>query len=107
MLSPKLGFARVGSSSRYTSLGYLLSIVTEALIHHQAGTSQPDPIHLAAHFLRPSLFDQDYELHVNIVKRGSQFTNILAEFIQKVSPSLPLSIRTRTEADGYQSRRAK
>lgn len=57
--------------------------MTDAVVQYQIGTSQPDPIHIAAHFLRPSTFSP-FEVRVTPIKSGSQNSNLSVEFVQKV-----------------------
>src|ERR1700712_2047352 len=66
--------------------GYVLSIMTDAVVQHQAGSKQPDPIHVSAHFLRPSSFGA-LEVRVSVIKNGTQNSNLHVELLQNVCKS--------------------
>lgn len=53
----------------------------------QSVTTQKDPIHVTAHYLRPSTVGV-FEVHVRMIKSGRRFTNLVADLFQKVSPAL-------------------
>lgn len=63
--------------------GYILGLIIESAMHRQESTPHPDPIHVTAHFLRPSAVGP-FEVHVRTIKGGKGFMNIGADFIQKV-----------------------
>lgn len=48
----------------------------------QSVTTQKDPIHVTAHYLRPSTVGV-FEVHVRMIKSGKRFTNLVADLFQK------------------------
>lgn len=48
----------------------------------QSVTTQKDPIHVTAHYLRPSTVGV-FEVHVRMIKSGRRFTNLVADLFQK------------------------
>ena len=62
----------------------MVGLILDALMNFQSQTKQPDPLQLTAYFLRPGL-PGPFEIHVEAVKPGKQFSNFKARFIQKVS----------------------
>lgn len=62
--------------------GYILALIVEAAMRFQSSTTQKDPIHVTAHYLRPSAAGP-FEIHVCIIKSGKGFTNIAADLFQK------------------------
>lgn len=65
----------------------MLGLIVEAAMRFQSMTTQKDPIHVTAHYLRPSAVGI-FEIHVRTIKSGEGFTNIAADLFQKVSPTL-------------------
>ncbi|TFK70943.1 hypothetical protein BDN72DRAFT_887824 [Pluteus cervinus] len=61
--------------------GYVLALIIEACIKHQHDTPHQDPIHVTAHYLRPSS-PSSFEVHIRIIKVGKGFTNLTAELVQ-------------------------
>ncbi|QRV92739.1 thioesterase family protein [Ceratobasidium sp. AG-Ba] len=61
--------------------GYVLGLLVKAGILCQRTTKHQDPVHVTGHFIRPS-FASGYQIQVSVVRRGSRFTNIVANFIQ-------------------------
>ena len=64
--------------------GYVLGIVIEAIIQFQAGTDQPDPIHLTAHFMKPTSPGR-CEVRIRVLRTGKGFRNLTATVVQNVS----------------------
>ncbi|KAF8630933.1 hypothetical protein AX17_005290 [Amanita inopinata Kibby_2008] len=62
--------------------GYVLALIVDSCIQHQSSTAHKDPIHVTAHYLRPTAVGS-FEVHVRIVKSGKAFTNLAAELVQK------------------------
>ncbi|KZT27455.1 hypothetical protein NEOLEDRAFT_1176863 [Neolentinus lepideus HHB14362 ss-1] len=62
--------------------GYVLALVVEASIRHQASTPLRDPIHVTAHFLRTTAV-AEFEIHVRTLRTGKGFTNLVADFKQQ------------------------
>jgi hypothetical protein len=67
---------------KYTA-GYLVAVIMQALMNHQAGTAHRDPLHITTHFLRASVVGP-CEVVVRIVRAGKGMTNLSAELLQKV-----------------------
>jgi hypothetical protein len=65
------------------ALGYILGLMVDAVMNFQSTTPHKDPIHVTAHFLRQSAVEP-FEIHLRVLRSGKIFTNIIAEFIQKV-----------------------
>ena len=63
--------------------GYALGLLLEACIQYQSATPHLDPIHITAHFLRPTVA-APFTVHVRTIKTGSGFTNLTAELLQEV-----------------------
>lgn len=71
-------------------LGYVVALVMDAVTQCQATTRHPDPVHLTAHFLYPAT-QGAFEIHIRVIKVGKgAFTNLSADFVQKVRSHLPL-----------------
>ncbi|KAJ7796338.1 thioesterase-like superfamily-domain-containing protein [Mycena olivaceomarginata] len=62
--------------------GYVLALVLEACILHQASTPHRDPIHVSAHFLQATSI-APFEVRVRTLRRGRGFTNVLADLVQQ------------------------
>ncbi|TFK52327.1 hypothetical protein OE88DRAFT_1734343 [Heliocybe sulcata] len=62
--------------------GYVLGLVVEACIRHQASEPLRDPIHVTAHFLRTTAV-AEFEIHVRTLRAGKSFANLVAEFKQQ------------------------
>ncbi|KAA1474691.1 hypothetical protein DENSPDRAFT_804531 [Dentipellis sp. KUC8613] len=62
--------------------GYVLGLIIEACVQHQASTKLPDPLHVTAHYLKPTSLGP-LEVHVRMLKSGQTLCNITAELIQK------------------------
>ncbi|KAJ3570094.1 hypothetical protein NP233_g4623 [Leucocoprinus birnbaumii] len=62
--------------------GYILALLVEAAMKFQSATTQKDPIHVTAHYLRPSTAGA-FEIHVRAVKAGKGFTNLAVDLVQK------------------------
>ncbi|KAF9444333.1 hypothetical protein P691DRAFT_712009 [Macrolepiota fuliginosa MF-IS2] len=62
--------------------GYILALLVDAVINFQSTTPHKDPIHVTAHFLRPSAVG-NFEIRVRVLKSGKGFTNLTAELFQK------------------------
>jgi len=62
--------------------GYSLGVIVEACIQHQSRSSHADPVHVSAHFLRPTNIGVG-QVKVKLLKSGKTFTNILAELVQQ------------------------
>ncbi|TFK24367.1 hypothetical protein FA15DRAFT_619368 [Coprinopsis marcescibilis] len=63
--------------------GYVLALVLEACIQHQVSTSHVDPLHISAHFLRPTTPSAPFVVRVKTLKAGKGFTNLTADFVQQ------------------------
>ncbi|KAH6887358.1 thioesterase-like superfamily-domain-containing protein [Coprinopsis sp. MPI-PUGE-AT-0042] len=63
--------------------GYVLALVLEACIQHQAKTSHVDPLHISAYFLRPSSSKVPFAVKVTSLKVGKGFTNLKADLVQE------------------------
>ncbi|KAA1474689.1 hypothetical protein DENSPDRAFT_841315 [Dentipellis sp. KUC8613] len=61
--------------------GYVLGLIIEACVQHQASTKLPDPLHVTAHYLKPTAIGP-LEVHVRMLKSGQTLCNITAELIQ-------------------------
>ncbi|TFY55667.1 hypothetical protein EVG20_g9233 [Dentipellis fragilis] len=61
--------------------GYVLGLIVEACVQHQASTKLPDPLHVTAHYLKPTAIGP-LEVHVRMLKSGQTLCNITAELIQ-------------------------
>ncbi|KAG6829516.1 hypothetical protein H0H92_004318 [Tricholoma furcatifolium] len=64
--------------------GYVLALLVDACIQHQSASNHRDPIHVTAHFLRPSA-PSKFEIRVRTLRTGRGFTNLTAELHQKGS----------------------
>jgi acyl-CoA thioesterase len=53
-------------------------------MQHQAQTSHVDPLHVSAHFLRPSSSKVPFAVNVAVLKVGKSFTNLKADLVQEV-----------------------
>ncbi|KAF8158188.1 thioesterase-like superfamily-domain-containing protein [Crassisporium funariophilum] len=62
--------------------GYVLALILEACIQFQSSTTHLDPIHVTAHYLRPT-FIAPFTVCVRPIKTGSGFTNLSAELLQQ------------------------
>ncbi|KAJ7256823.1 thioesterase-like superfamily-domain-containing protein [Mycena haematopus] len=62
--------------------GYVLALVLEACVRHQAATAHRDPIHLTAYFLQATSI-APFGVHVRTLKRGRGFTNLTADLVQQ------------------------
>ncbi|KAF7364838.1 hypothetical protein MVEN_00354100 [Mycena venus] len=62
--------------------GYVLALVLDACIRHQAPTPHRDPIHVSAHFLQATSI-APFEVHVRTLRKGRGFTNVLADLVQQ------------------------
>lgn len=61
--------------------GYVLALIVDALIHHQAGTNQPDPIHLSTHYLEPNK-PAACEIVIRVQRTGRRYSNLTADLYQ-------------------------
>ncbi|EPQ54419.1 hypothetical protein GLOTRDRAFT_139013 [Gloeophyllum trabeum ATCC 11539] len=71
--------------------GYVLALVVEACIKHQARTPLRDPIHVTAHFLRTTAVSV-FEIHVHTLRTGKNFTNVAADFKQQNETKLTVHV---------------
>ncbi|KAI0059620.1 hypothetical protein BV25DRAFT_1889604 [Artomyces pyxidatus] len=62
--------------------GYVLSLIIEACLHYQEGSSSPDPIHVTAHYLRATSVGP-LEVRVRTIRTGKTLSNISAELVQE------------------------
>ncbi|KAH6887361.1 hypothetical protein BKA70DRAFT_1573416 [Coprinopsis sp. MPI-PUGE-AT-0042] len=95
--STSLGMIAIGSSSLgaiimpilsrslLPKLGYVLALVLEACIQHQAKTPYVDPLRISAYFLCPSSSKVSFAAKVTSLKVGKGFTNLKAELIPELS----------------------
>ncbi|KXN88086.1 hypothetical protein AN958_07545 [Leucoagaricus sp. SymC.cos] len=72
----------IGRNSCTIASGYILGLLVEAAMQYQSTTTQKDPIHVTAHYLRPST-PGAFEIHVRVIKSGRDFTNLAADLFQK------------------------
>ena len=63
--------------------GYILGIIIDAVLQNQANSSQPDPIHVSAHYLEPSS-PGAVEVRIREQRVGRRSSNITADLYQKV-----------------------
>ncbi|TFY54234.1 hypothetical protein EVG20_g9793 [Dentipellis fragilis] len=61
---------------------YVLGLIIEACVQHQASTKLPDPPHVTAHYLNPTAIGL-LEVHIRMLKSGQTLCNFTAELIQK------------------------
>ena len=73
-----------------SALGYILGCIVDAVISMHFWTSQPDPIHILAHYLQACLAGP---FEVEIRKKGRSHSNIAADLYQDVSPMNLLRFR--------------
>jgi hypothetical protein len=79
--------------------GYVLGVIVDAVVQNQRDTSQPDPIHISAHYLEPSMPGK-VEVRIKELRPGRRYSNITADLYQKVGisflpgESLPPTIRS-------------
>jgi hypothetical protein len=71
--------------------GYVLGIIIDAVVRNQAESSQPDPIHISAHYLEPST-PGVVEVRIRKHRAGRRYSNITADLYQKVSVVLLLGV---------------
>ncbi|KAJ2927492.1 hypothetical protein H1R20_g9608, partial [Candolleomyces eurysporus] len=64
---------------------YALALILQSCIQHQASTPHVDPLHISAHFLRPTNSQVPFKVYVQTVKTGKGFSNLVAEFRQEDS----------------------
>ena len=69
-----------------------MGLILEAVTKNQCGSPHPDPIHLTAHFIRPTSVGE-FEVHIRVVKKGKGFVNLTANLVQRVSRSIVCSFR--------------
>ncbi|KAJ7078570.1 thioesterase-like superfamily-domain-containing protein [Mycena belliarum] len=62
--------------------GYILALVIEACVQHQAHTAHRDPIHVTSHFLHAASI-APFQVRVRTLKRGRAFTNLIADLVQQ------------------------
>ncbi|KAF7309038.1 hypothetical protein MKEN_01105300 [Mycena kentingensis (nom. inval.)] len=62
--------------------GYVLSVVTEACIAHQASSELTSPIHVGAHYINQMVVGAA-EIRLRVVKEGKNFVNIVADLEQE------------------------
>ncbi|KAF7359103.1 hypothetical protein MSAN_01251500 [Mycena sanguinolenta] len=67
--------------------GYVLGLIVQACIEHQAGSEHPDPLHVSAHYLQATKTSA-LEVHIRVLKRGRSFINILADLVQGTRPCI-------------------
>ncbi|KAJ6500759.1 thioesterase-like superfamily-domain-containing protein [Mycena sanguinolenta] len=67
--------------------GYVLGLIVQACIEHQAGSEHPDPLHASAHYLQPTKTSA-LEVHIRVLKRGRSFINVLADLVQGNRPCI-------------------
>jgi hypothetical protein len=82
--------------------GYVLALVVDACIQHQAqaGGAHPDPLHASAHFLKASRTGA-FEARVRTLRAGKGYANVLTDFVQDVRARLPgLTFSMCVGADG-------
>jgi len=63
--------------------GYALGVIVDAVVRNQADSSQPDPIHISAHYLEPSM-PGTVEVRIKEQRSGRRYSNITADLYQKV-----------------------
>lgn len=66
--------------------GYVLALILDAAVKHQAGSPHPDPIHLTAHFMRSAVVGP-FEVHIKVLKVGKGYKNMSVNFVQNVRPA--------------------
>ena len=64
----------------------------DAVAQHQASTSAPDVIHLAAHFLLPSIAGKPVRVTIRPIRAGKRFSNLAVEMQQDGKLTLTLAI---------------
>ena len=80
-------------------LSYALGIAMDAIGQHQASTSAPDVIHLAAHFLLPSIAGKPVRVTIRSVRAGKRFTNLAVTMEQNGAQTLTLAVLCGTLPD--------
>ncbi|KAF8316384.1 hypothetical protein DL93DRAFT_2078128 [Clavulina sp. PMI_390] len=78
--------------------GYVLGVVVDAVIQHQSTTNQPDPIHLSAHYLQPSV-PGPCEVQIRIQRIRRRYSNITADLYQKGNMNVTTHIIVGTLPD--------
>ena len=81
------------------ALSYALGIAMDAIGQHQASTSAPDVIHLAAHFLLPSIAGKPVRITIRSVRAGKRFTNLAVTMEQESKTTLTLAVLCGTLPD--------
>ncbi len=66
--------------------GYLLSLAVAAM--QRAAPSHPDPLSVTAHFLRPGLAGQPFEVAVQVLRQGRSLNTVRATLSQDGKPRL-------------------
>ncbi|KAF8316385.1 hypothetical protein DL93DRAFT_2078131 [Clavulina sp. PMI_390] len=59
-----------------------MAVIVDAVIRHQSTKNQPDPIHLSAHYLEPSI-PGPCEVQIRVQRTGRRYSNITADLYQK------------------------
>lgn len=72
-----------GFLSAKLDIGYSLAIILQSCIQHQASTPHIDPLHISAHFLRPTKAKLACKVYVHTLKSGKGFTNLVADLYQE------------------------
>jgi len=62
--------------------GYSLTCLIEACTVHQKNTNHPHPASVSAQYLVANTCEPKTRINVKVIKKGRQFTNLLAEMVQ-------------------------